>query len=131
MADKKKFQDVPKAEHAFSNPNELKDLLEDLDAYEDRKDEELAFQSTDGGRYDTVKNHKPADRLPEVYKKHLDVSIEMENIRPNPGEQVGKDVKKELEKAHEDAPFAAIRDLPEVHAMLDIAAIERVIGREI
>lgn len=106
---------TPKAEEIFSHPNKLNELLDDLESYEMRDTKTLLFNSDKGGRMEKVP-YKPAKPLPETYKDTTnDKDIPMANIRNNQGMNVEKEVSKELEKAHEDAPFAAVTNLPEVY----------------
>jgi hypothetical protein len=108
---------TPKADNEVSVQNNLSELLDDLDALDLAG--HIYFKDSDG----TLKSekHKQEPSLPDTYKKTTDATeLAEENVRENEGETVSKEVKKDLESAHEDAPFAAVTNLPDVAAALEI-----------
>src|ERR1035438_8607018 len=119
MPHKPDFEDVPEAKHLYSDPNNLEELLEDLETFEARKDNELAFQNPTGDRMTTVKNHKPDKSMPEWLEKPYEEepsSIQEGNIRENPGQMVDDKVKKEIKKIHEEAPYTTVTNISDVYS---------------
>jgi hypothetical protein len=130
----------PKVPQLFSNPNKLKELLEDLEAYETRKKDDLLFNSINddnGSRMVIIKSKDRdhiADALPDTYKddKAYKEPIELENVRRDRGMEVKKEVRDKLEKIREEAPFAGVTDLPDLEkaasAFDDVEAFKIIKG---
>ena len=59
--------DLEKAKNLFSDPNELKDLLDDLESYESYSNTDELYNSIDGDRLKVVK-HEPYEDAEKVKK---------------------------------------------------------------
>lgn len=99
---------TPKAETLYSEPNDLKSLLDDLDPINLAKN--LAY--VDENKELKVEKHSPEDALPKTYKDTTsDKELPEENLRENKGEEVSPRVKKEVKKIHDEAPATALTNL--------------------
>lgn len=107
---------TPKVKSEFSNPNDLKDLLGDIDHIDLAKN--LAIM--DETLHLKTEKYTQEPELPKTFKDTTDdKELPAHNIRENIGEEMAPDVKKDVKKTHDEAPATALTNLTAAFKTLD------------
>jgi len=99
---------TPKAKTEYSEPNDMKSLLNDLDPINLAKN--LAIM--DEHKEMKLEKHKQEKSLPKTFEDTTsDKELPLENVRYDKGEEFDPQVKKEIKKVHDEAPALSMTNL--------------------